>query len=81
MQSIDDQVKAGAPWHAPAVDDTFGTTFADHAAVTEAIRAQDAELARTRMLTHHTHDRDARIRQSVARGLFADRSAPPSPAG
>ncbi|GGM95477.1 hypothetical protein [Streptomyces fuscichromogenes] len=34
---------------------------------TEAIRDGDAEAARLRVLEHHEHDRDTRIRQKVRR--------------
>ncbi|MFJ1609475.1 FCD domain-containing protein [Streptomyces sp. NPDC088253] len=58
-------MKTSAPWRTPEVADTFTAAFAEHRAVTEAIRAQDAEAARIAMLTHHGHDRDRRIRQRV----------------
>jgi DNA-binding GntR family transcriptional regulator len=65
LETLDAQVKTSAPWRTPEVADTFTAAFAEHHAVTEAIRAQDAEAARLAMLAHHGHDRDRRIRQRV----------------
>ncbi|MEU5097410.1 FCD domain-containing protein [Streptomyces sp. NPDC020996] len=67
MHAIDAQVKTSAPWRTRTVDDTFDATLAEHRAITEAIRAGDAETARLRMLEHHAPDRDTRIRQKVRR--------------
>ncbi|MGI5440385.1 GntR family transcriptional regulator [Streptomyces shenzhenensis] len=68
LHTIDAQVKTSAPWATPTVDDTFEATLAEHRAVTEAIRDQDAEASRVRMLAHHARDRDTRIQQRVRRG-------------
>ncbi|MEU6608643.1 GntR family transcriptional regulator [Streptomyces shenzhenensis] len=68
LHTIDAQVKTSAPWSTPTVDDTFEATLAEHRAVTEAIRDQDAEASRVRMLAHHARDRDTRIQQRVRRG-------------
>jgi DNA-binding FadR family transcriptional regulator len=69
LETLDAQVKTSAPWRTPEVVDTFTAAFAEHRAVTEAIRIQDAEAARLAMLAHHGHghghDRDRRIRQRV----------------
>ncbi|MEU9158022.1 GntR family transcriptional regulator [Streptomyces sp. NPDC048417] len=65
LHTVDAQVKTSAPWRTVTVDDTFDATLAEHRAITEAIRDQDAEAARLRMLAHHEHDRDTRIRQRV----------------
>ncbi|WP_033279875.1 GntR family transcriptional regulator [Streptomyces sp. NRRL F-525] len=70
LRTLDAQVKTSAPWRTPEVAGTFTAAFAEHRAVTEAIRTQDAEAARVAMLAHHGHDRDRRIRQRV----HADRS-------
>ncbi|MEK8174411.1 GntR family transcriptional regulator [Streptomyces sp. M19] len=72
LHTIDAQVKASAPWRTPTVDDTIEATFAEHEAVTEAVRAQDPEAARVRMLEHHAHDRDTRIRQRIRRDAAVD---------
>ncbi|MER7182843.1 FCD domain-containing protein [Streptomyces hyaluromycini] len=56
-----------APWQTRTVDDTFDATLAEHRAITEASQDGDAETARLRMLEHHEHDRDTRIRQKVRR--------------
>ncbi|MFD9277902.1 GntR family transcriptional regulator [Streptomyces mirabilis] len=81
LQTLDAQVKTSAPWRTPEVADTFTAAFAEHSAVTEAIRAQDAEAARIAMLTHHGHDRDRRIRQRVRLdGTTASTTAPAGPA-
>ncbi|MFG2958455.1 hypothetical protein ACGF5O_32640 [Streptomyces sp. NPDC048291] len=55
------------PWRTRTVEDTFDATLGEHRAITEAIREDDAETARLRMLAHHEHDRDTRIRQKVRR--------------
>ncbi|MFE4965833.1 GntR family transcriptional regulator [Streptomyces sp. NPDC056660] len=67
LHTVDAQVKTSAPWQTRTADDTFDATLAEHRAITEAIRAGDAETARLRMLEHHEHDRDTRIRQKVRR--------------
>ena len=67
LHTVDAQVKTSAPWQTRTADDTFDATLAEHRAITEAIRDGDAEAARLRMLEHHEHDRDTRIRQKVRR--------------
>ncbi|MFJ3669606.1 GntR family transcriptional regulator [Streptomyces sp. NPDC090106] len=71
LHTVDAQVKTSAPWRTRTVENTFDAALAQHRAITEAIRAQDPEAARLRMLEHHEHDRDTRIRQKV-RGDTAD---------
>ncbi|MGW4984583.1 FCD domain-containing protein [Streptomyces mirabilis] len=41
LQTLDAQVKTSAPWRTPEVADTFTAAFAEHRAVTEAIRAPE----------------------------------------
>ncbi|MFI5880411.1 GntR family transcriptional regulator [Streptomyces sp. NPDC051554] len=79
LRTLDAQVKTSAPWRTPEVADTFTAAFAEHRAITAAIRTQDTEAARLAMLAHHGHDRDRRIRQRVR----VDRTPAPSttPAG
>lgn len=72
LHTIDAQVKTSAPWRTGTVDDTFDATLAEHREITEAIRDRDAESARLRMLEHHAHDRDTRIRQKVRRDTGAE---------
>lgn len=67
LHTVDAQVKTSAPWQTRTVEDAFGATLAEHRAITEAIRDGDAEAARLRMLEHHEHGRDTRIRQKVRR--------------
>lgn len=66
LRTLDAQVKTSAPWKTPRADHTFDATYADHDAIKDAIRAGDAERARTKMLEHHARDRDTRILQLVS---------------
>jgi DNA-binding GntR family transcriptional regulator len=77
LRTLDAQVKTSAPWKTPQADHTFDASHADHDAILDAIRAGDAERARTKMLEHHARDRDTRILQLVS---AMAQTAPPSTA-
>jgi DNA-binding GntR family transcriptional regulator len=66
LHTLDAQAKLSAPWKTPLAEGTFDTSIAEHEQMTEAIRAQDPERARTLMLEHQAHDRDTRILQLVS---------------
>ncbi|WP_427917415.1 FCD domain-containing protein [Streptomyces sp. cg40] len=55
LRALDAQVRTSALWRTPEVADASTAAFAEHRAVTEAVRAQYAEAARVTMLAHHGH--------------------------
>ncbi|MBB2949134.1 DNA-binding GntR family transcriptional regulator [Actinoplanes lutulentus] len=79
LRTIEAQVKVSAPWNTPGGARDFGPSFAEHAALLDAIRAGDAAAARTVSLEHAAHDRDTRVSQLIAR-MAADLTAPDSTA-
>ncbi|OLM14066.1 Transcriptional regulator, GntR family [Pseudonocardia sp. Ae717_Ps2] len=64
---LEAQIKMHAPWRTDPAAGSFADALAQHDAITAAIRSGDAPTARARMLAHLAQDRDARIRQLVAR--------------
>ncbi|GLY33927.1 GntR family transcriptional regulator [Kineosporia sp. NBRC 101731] len=77
LHTLDAQAKLSAPWKTPLAEGTFDASIAEHEQMTEAIRSQDGERARTLMLEHQAHDRDTRILQLVSEMA---QTSPTSPA-
>ncbi|GAA2644736.1 GntR family transcriptional regulator [Paractinoplanes durhamensis] len=80
LRTIEAQVKVSAPWTTTGGGPReFGPSYAEHAAILDAIRTGDAAAARTASLTHSAHDRDTRVSQLIVR-MAADLTAPDSTA-
>ncbi|MBQ9919162.1 MAG: GntR family transcriptional regulator [Microbacterium sp.] len=79
LRTIEAQAKVSAPWGTPAGGREFAPSYAEHAAILDAIRSADPAAARAASLAHSASDRDTRVSQLIAR-MATDLTAPDSSA-